>query len=158
MQELTCCIKVIYEVSMISALGPESVEDPRNVERTFKALRSVHKACYPSNLIFPLLPTPSRVRSIMAGMHFYWLVRLVTNKRESEGSVGSDVLQTLINEKTPIDKMLKVRQLDGFSIAFSTAKRLILLTQTMIASLVTTTTISSAMIWLHGMSTALLPC
>jgi hypothetical protein len=93
---------------MINTLGLESVEDPGNIERTFRALRNFQKGCCPSNLVLPLLPIPSRLRSIWAMMHIYRLVRQITGKREREGSVGQDVLQTLINEKTDVEKTLKV--------------------------------------------------
>lgn len=70
--------------------------------------RRLEEGSGPSSLVFSWLPTPSRVRRLLAGYELYSLIRDVVNERKSMGRAAKDPLQVLIDQNFSLVEITRV--------------------------------------------------
>lgn len=65
----------------------------------------------PDTVVFPWIPTPSRVQRTLAGARLYRMINNVVNWRQSQNIRLDDPLQVLIDKNFGITDMTRVRTL-----------------------------------------------
>lgn len=70
--------------------------------------RRLEEGSDPSSLLFSWIPTPSRVRRLLAGHELYSLIRDIVNERKSTGRAAKDPLQVLIDQNFSLVEITRV--------------------------------------------------
>ncbi|KDQ08916.1 hypothetical protein BOTBODRAFT_165277 [Botryobasidium botryosum FD-172 SS1] len=92
---------------IVRTFGPtEIADDPVAVTKLHKCFQTVQQGSTPAALIFPWLPSPSRVQSRKATYEMYGLLATNVSKRMKEGRKEEDAVQHLIDQEDPLDRIM----------------------------------------------------
>ncbi|KAK7012862.1 cytochrome P450 [Favolaschia claudopus] len=99
--------QIVFRVSLPLAGCQLLAEDARTVEALVDIFSRLEEGSQPSSLIFPWIPTPTRIRRVLAGAQLYRMTKRVVEERERLGLEVDDSLQTLIRHKYPMSEIAR---------------------------------------------------
>lgn len=108
-QLLIIGLKLVFQMSLRIALGNDIAADPSTVRYAVTAYRWMNQSATPDGMVLPFIPTPKRIRCILAGMRLYNLVKKAIAVRKHDGKPRVDVLQSLLDEDMDLMDCMKVR-------------------------------------------------
>ncbi|KAJ7090817.1 cytochrome P450 [Mycena belliarum] len=89
--------QLMLRISLRVHLGPETTSDATILYKAMRAYRWIRAGDTPSSLLFPLFPTPSRIRRIIGAAQLYQIVSRAYAQRRDAKYPRTDILQSLID-------------------------------------------------------------
>lgn len=108
-------------MSLRIALGDDIAADPATVRYAVTAYRWMNASAGPDGLVLPFIPTPKRVRCILAGMRLWKLVKVSIAARKKDQKPRNDVLQSLLDENTDLMDCVKLTSMVSLSAGMTTS-------------------------------------
>lgn len=112
---------LVFQMSLRIALGDDIAADPATVRYAVTAYRWMNASAGPDGLILPFIPTPKRVRCILAGMRLWKLVKASIAARKKDQKPRNDVLQSLLDENTDLIDCVKLTSMVSLSAGMTTS-------------------------------------
>jgi hypothetical protein len=101
-------LQLVFQIGLRITLGNEVANDPTTVKSTAEAFRWLNDAAHPHGLVMPLVPTPTRIRCILACIRLWRLVNRLVGNRSADGNSTEDMLQVLLDEGADIPTCVEV--------------------------------------------------
>ncbi|KAJ6515069.1 cytochrome P450 [Mycena vitilis] len=99
--------EVIFAVSLPLAGCQLIAKDTKAIKKLTGIFARLDEGSKPAALILPWVPTPTRIRRIVAGIQLYRMTKSIVEERERIGLDVDDPLQTLIRQKYPMSELAR---------------------------------------------------
>ncbi|KAJ7204772.1 cytochrome P450 [Mycena pura] len=96
--------QLMLRTSLRVHLGREIMEYQPALARAMRAYRWIRAGDTPSSLLFPLFPTPTRIRRIVGAVQLYHVVSRIYTHRKNATSPRTDLLQSLLDSDCKPDQ------------------------------------------------------
>ncbi len=100
--------KIVYQLTQRTVGAKEIAESPEMLAKTLHLFEVIEDSVSPSNIIFPWLPTPNRLRKTIAGGRLYFMLDKIVKDRKASGRREDDALQFLIDGGDDLIRILSV--------------------------------------------------
>lgn len=86
----------------------EIASDPVLLNKTLHLFEIIEKSGTPTGIVFPWLPTPSKLRKFYAGFSLFMIFQKIVNEREKTGRRENDPLQFMIDQGDDMKRIIGV--------------------------------------------------
>lgn len=98
----------MLQISLRVHLGSEITSNPAVCSKAMRAYRWIRSGDTPSSLLFPLFPTPARVRRIIGGAQLFQIVAQAYTQRKESPSPRTDIMQVLLDNDYDVKEAASV--------------------------------------------------
>ncbi|KAK5994116.1 Cytochrome P450 monooxygenase -like protein [Cladobotryum mycophilum] len=88
--------KLIYQLTHRVVGTHDVANDPELIENTLAVYRPLEEGSF-VDVLFPFLPTPSKISKIWGFTKLHWSMQKIINKRRKSGKKGEDMMQMIID-------------------------------------------------------------
>ena len=100
--------RIVFQLTVRTVGCNEIADDPALLARTLRYFEIIEQSGTPAGVIFPWLPTPSKLKRTYAGGRLYMLFQHIVNERKKTGKRDDDALQFMIDQGDDIAKIIGV--------------------------------------------------
>ena len=100
--------KIVFQLTMRTVGCNEIANDPALLAKTLSYFEIIEQSATPVVVIFPWLPTLSKLKRTYAGGRLYMLFQSIVNNRKKTGQRDEDALQFLIDQGDDVAKIIGV--------------------------------------------------
>src|SRR2546423_14109980 len=100
--------KIVYQLTMRTVGCNEIANDPILLAKTLAYFETIEQSGTPAGVIFPWLPTLSKLKRTYAGARLYMLFQSIVNERKKTGKRDDDPLQFMIDQGDEVIKVIGV--------------------------------------------------
>lgn len=100
--------RLVYKLTVRMVACNEIAEDPELLDQSLKAFETIDASTTASTVIFPWLPTPSFIRTKLAGVRLYMMIKKILEARKQNGVRVDDALQYLVDQGDRVEEIIAV--------------------------------------------------
>ena len=100
--------KIVFQLTMRTVGCNEIADDPTLLAKTLSYFETIEQSGTPAGVLFPWLPTPSKLKRTYAGGRLYMLFQSIVNERKKTGKRDDDSLQFMIDQGDDVTKIIGV--------------------------------------------------
>ncbi|GIZ48001.1 hypothetical protein CKM354_001107600 [Cercospora kikuchii] len=85
--------RMVFQFTMRTVACTEIADDPVKLEQVLKLFEQIDAANTPTQIMYPWVPTPSKLKRLMAGTKLYMMFQKIIDERKASGRQDDDALQ-----------------------------------------------------------------
>jgi len=100
--------KIVFQLTMRTVACNEIAEDPALLDKTLHLFESIERAATPTVVMYPSLPTLSKLKRVLAGAQLYMIFRKIVDERKRTDRRDHDALQYMMDHGDDIRTIITV--------------------------------------------------
>lgn len=100
--------RIVFQLTMRTVGCNEIANDPHLLRKTLGIYESIEGGATMATIIFPWLPTPARLKRIIAGIRLHMIIQRIVAQRKKTGKGEDDALQYMIDQGDDVTRIISV--------------------------------------------------